>query len=216
MLDPPKAVAFSEAFTSYRDAFQREQQVKRWSRAKKEALTVGGILEASDGERVTLMDQMGGGEVDTFTAPRRIEILDERWPDKIQGWELVFVKDVDGNRFGAIYADQLQALYKAGGPTAPSKSEDLPEQEEPPPLAPVTAKVNMEDVLEAFQRIKDAFEQYGPNIVNMMIDANFISEKDLRLALSGEGAEERAEYIIDETSDNLSVEDFIRIFGPKH
>ena len=45
MLDPPKAVAFSEAFTSYRDAFQREQQVKRWSRAKKEALIRGDIDE---------------------------------------------------------------------------------------------------------------------------------------------------------------------------
>ncbi|MEX1137943.1 MAG: GIY-YIG nuclease family protein [Bacteroidota bacterium] len=40
-LDPPVSLAYSESFDSYREAFRREQQVKSWSRAKKEALIRG-------------------------------------------------------------------------------------------------------------------------------------------------------------------------------
>ena len=42
-LDPPKTVAYTEEFGSYREASQREARVKGWSRAKKEALIRGDI-----------------------------------------------------------------------------------------------------------------------------------------------------------------------------
>ncbi len=42
-LDPPRCVAYVEEFETYSHAFQREQQVKRWSRAKKEALISGDL-----------------------------------------------------------------------------------------------------------------------------------------------------------------------------
>jgi len=42
-LDPPREVAHTEEYNTYREALQREAQVKRWSRAKKEALIAGDI-----------------------------------------------------------------------------------------------------------------------------------------------------------------------------
>jgi putative endonuclease len=35
------ALVYSEEFPSYKQAYRREQQVKRWSRSKKEALIAG-------------------------------------------------------------------------------------------------------------------------------------------------------------------------------
>ncbi|HCA78638.1 MAG TPA: hypothetical protein DEP53_02775 [Bacteroidetes bacterium] len=43
-IDPPIALVYSEEFASYKEAFRREQQVKRWSRAKKEALIIGELV----------------------------------------------------------------------------------------------------------------------------------------------------------------------------
>jgi len=40
-LDPPTELAYSEEFPSFSDARRREAQIKRWSRAKKEALVAG-------------------------------------------------------------------------------------------------------------------------------------------------------------------------------
>ena len=40
-IDHPIALVHSEEFTSYKEAFRREHQVKRWSRAKKETLISG-------------------------------------------------------------------------------------------------------------------------------------------------------------------------------
>ncbi len=42
-LDPPVALAYSEEFETFSEARRREAQVKRWSRAKKEALVSGDI-----------------------------------------------------------------------------------------------------------------------------------------------------------------------------
>jgi len=44
-LDPPEQVVHSEAFPTFSGARRREAQVKRWSRAKKEALAVGDLAE---------------------------------------------------------------------------------------------------------------------------------------------------------------------------
>ncbi|KAB2964066.1 MAG: GIY-YIG nuclease family protein [Zoogloea sp.] len=43
-LDPPIAVVLEEEFESFQQAFRREQQVKRWSRAKKESLIARDIV----------------------------------------------------------------------------------------------------------------------------------------------------------------------------
>lgn len=40
-LDPPVALIYAEELPTFSDARQREAQVKRWSRAKKEALVDG-------------------------------------------------------------------------------------------------------------------------------------------------------------------------------
>ncbi len=40
-LDPPVSLIYSEERDSFSEARQREAQVKRWSRAKKEALVAG-------------------------------------------------------------------------------------------------------------------------------------------------------------------------------
>jgi|SRR5210317_1513972 putative endonuclease len=40
-LDPPISLVYSEEHDSFSEARQREAQVKRWSRAKKEALVAG-------------------------------------------------------------------------------------------------------------------------------------------------------------------------------
>ena len=40
-LDPPVSLAYSKEHESFSKARQREAQVKRWSRAKKEALVAG-------------------------------------------------------------------------------------------------------------------------------------------------------------------------------
>jgi len=40
-LDPPTALVYSEKHESFSDARKREAQVKRWTRAKKEALVTG-------------------------------------------------------------------------------------------------------------------------------------------------------------------------------
>ena len=40
-LDPPVALVYVEELPTFSDARQREAQVKRWSRAKKEALVAG-------------------------------------------------------------------------------------------------------------------------------------------------------------------------------
>ena len=40
-LDPPLAIVYSEEYETFSEARRREAQVKRWSRAKKEALASG-------------------------------------------------------------------------------------------------------------------------------------------------------------------------------
>jgi putative endonuclease len=40
-LDPPLKLVYSESLPTFSDARKREAQIKRWSRAKKEALVVG-------------------------------------------------------------------------------------------------------------------------------------------------------------------------------
>jgi predicted GIY-YIG superfamily endonuclease len=42
-LDPPIALIYSEEYETFSEARQREAQVKRWSRAKKEALVSGDL-----------------------------------------------------------------------------------------------------------------------------------------------------------------------------
>ena len=43
-IDRVIALVYSEKFPSYKEAYHREQQVKRWSRAKKEALISGELV----------------------------------------------------------------------------------------------------------------------------------------------------------------------------
>jgi predicted GIY-YIG superfamily endonuclease len=45
ILDPPVKVAYSESLPTFSDARKRESQIKRWSRAKKEALVAGDIVK---------------------------------------------------------------------------------------------------------------------------------------------------------------------------
>ncbi len=40
-LDPPVKVVYSESLPTFSDARKREAQIKRWTRAKKEALVAG-------------------------------------------------------------------------------------------------------------------------------------------------------------------------------
>lgn len=40
---PPKQIVYTEAFNSEKAAIQRELQIKKWSRAKKEALILGDL-----------------------------------------------------------------------------------------------------------------------------------------------------------------------------
>jgi putative endonuclease len=42
-IDPPSALVYSENYKSFSDARNRETQIKRWVRAKKEALIAGDI-----------------------------------------------------------------------------------------------------------------------------------------------------------------------------
>ena len=44
-VDPPISLAYTEEYPTYKEAFRREQQVQRWSRAKKEALIRGDVYE---------------------------------------------------------------------------------------------------------------------------------------------------------------------------
>ena len=44
-LDPPIKVVYSESLPTFSDARKREAQIKRWSRAKKEALVAGDIVK---------------------------------------------------------------------------------------------------------------------------------------------------------------------------
>jgi len=43
LLDPPVALLYKEEFQTFSEARKREAQIKRWSRAKKEALVSGGL-----------------------------------------------------------------------------------------------------------------------------------------------------------------------------
>ena len=43
-LDPPLKLAYSESLPTFSDARKREAQIKRWSRAKKEALVAGDLV----------------------------------------------------------------------------------------------------------------------------------------------------------------------------
>ncbi len=42
-IDPPSALVYSEEYETFGEARRRESQVKRWSRAKKEALVAGDL-----------------------------------------------------------------------------------------------------------------------------------------------------------------------------
>jgi len=44
-LDPPEAVVYEEEYETYREAFHREEQIKGWTRRKKEALISGNYTE---------------------------------------------------------------------------------------------------------------------------------------------------------------------------
>ena len=41
--DPPNSLVYSEEYETFSEARRREAQVKRWSRAKKEALVAGDL-----------------------------------------------------------------------------------------------------------------------------------------------------------------------------
>ena len=47
-LDPPIAVAYTEDFETFVEARRREAQIKRWTRAKKEALVSGDLTKLKD------------------------------------------------------------------------------------------------------------------------------------------------------------------------
>ena len=44
-LDHPTELVYEEEYPTYKEAFCREQQIKRWSRAKKEALIKGDFVK---------------------------------------------------------------------------------------------------------------------------------------------------------------------------
>ena len=44
-LDPPLKLVYSESFPTFSEARKREAQIKRWTRAKKEALVAGNMFE---------------------------------------------------------------------------------------------------------------------------------------------------------------------------
>jgi putative endonuclease len=44
-IDRAVAMVYSEEFLSYKEAYRREHQIKRWSRAKKEALISGDLKQ---------------------------------------------------------------------------------------------------------------------------------------------------------------------------
>jgi len=44
-LDPPTALLYHEQFPTFSDARKREAQVKRWTRAKKEAMAAGELAK---------------------------------------------------------------------------------------------------------------------------------------------------------------------------
>jgi len=44
-LDPPTSLVYSEDFETFSDARKREAQIKRWTRAKKEALVSGDMTK---------------------------------------------------------------------------------------------------------------------------------------------------------------------------
>jgi len=44
-LDPPVDIAYTEEFKTFVEARRREAQIKRWSKAKKEALMAGDFAE---------------------------------------------------------------------------------------------------------------------------------------------------------------------------
>jgi len=46
--DPPKGLVYSESFATFSEARRREAQVKRWSRAKKEALVSGDLAKLQE------------------------------------------------------------------------------------------------------------------------------------------------------------------------
>ena len=45
LLDPPVVLVFTEEFGTFSEARRREAQVKKWSRAKKEALISGNLTK---------------------------------------------------------------------------------------------------------------------------------------------------------------------------
>ena len=44
-LDPPLKLIYSESFPTFSEARKREAQIKRWTRAKKEALVTGDMVK---------------------------------------------------------------------------------------------------------------------------------------------------------------------------
>ncbi len=44
-LDPPMKLVFSESYPTFSEARKREAQIKRWTRAKKEALVLGDLAK---------------------------------------------------------------------------------------------------------------------------------------------------------------------------
>jgi len=44
-LDPPLKLVYSESFIAFSEARNREAQIKRWTRAKKEALVTGDMVK---------------------------------------------------------------------------------------------------------------------------------------------------------------------------
>jgi putative endonuclease len=47
-LDPPVDLVYSEEVDTFSEARKREAQIKRWSRAKKEALVLGDLINLKD------------------------------------------------------------------------------------------------------------------------------------------------------------------------
>jgi predicted GIY-YIG superfamily endonuclease len=65
-LDPPAALVYSEEYETFSEARRREAQVKRWSRAKKEALVSGNLSSLRNPSKSKWMDvlrQESEGEV---------------------------------------------------------------------------------------------------------------------------------------------------------
>ena len=78
-----------------------------------ESSSSGQLLTPDPSQSISFMNVMGDDAYESIDTPTQIEVLDPKYPDGLEGWENVEVKNLDSGQVGYINCTDLQKYLSA-------------------------------------------------------------------------------------------------------